>query len=73
MTDPIKTLKEIEYDRMKAALTNIEEMVKPPIKGFPNEYHELPPSDIALIHFLCCIARGGTIADGGILPSNEST
>ena len=55
---------EREHRRMKYALENIEEYVKPGPDGYPT----INSGDAQLMHLICCIARGGTIANGAIQP-----
>ena len=56
-----------KYRHMKIALDNIEEFVK---LG-PDGYLAIDPNDAQLMHLICCIARGGTVANGKIQPPEE--
>ncbi len=56
-----------KYRNVKAALENIEEFVKPGPDGYPT----INSGDAQLMHLICCIGRGGTVANGKIQPPEE--
>ncbi len=67
MTEPGYDDMKRQHRNMKAALANIESFVTPG----PDGYRAINPGDAELMHLLCCIGRGGTIAGGKIQPTGE--
>ena len=59
---------ERKYRNLKAALANIEEFVMPG----PDGYEGISPNDAQLMHLICCIGRGGTVANGEIQPPESA-